>query len=72
MPEPLSIFMATVGILGALNTARVSIQTIHDDVKGWKNAKRAIDDLSAKLDEQYELIEDWKEDWMVWEDDEPF
>ena len=72
MPGPLSIFMATVGILGALNTARGSIQTIHDDVKSWKRAKRAIDDLSAKLNEQYELMEEWKENWMVWEDDEVF
>ena len=70
LPEPLSIFAITLGILGALNTARGSIQTIHDDVKSWKKAKLAIDNLSANLEEQKQSIEDWKEEWMVWEEDE--
>ena len=72
MPEPITILSITLGILGFLSTARNSIQTIHDDVKTWKKAKLTIEDLCASLDEHSQSLADWKEDWMIWEHDDPF
>ena len=69
MPEGVTILTITLGILGALNTARNCAQTIHDDVKGWQKARRAIENLELSLEAQNQAMVDWKEEWMVWEDD---
>ena len=72
MPEPLSISMAALAIIGALNTALTSVESVYSNVKTWKRAKLAIEDLRDKVNENNRSLVAWQEEWMAWEDDEPF
>ncbi|CAF9925615.1 MAG: hypothetical protein HETSPECPRED_005872 [Heterodermia speciosa] len=72
MPEPLSISMAALGIIGALNTAVNSVESVYSNVKTWKKARLAIEDLKEKVNENNQSLVAWQEEWMAWEDDEPF
>ena len=71
VPEPLSISMAALAIIGALNTAVTSVESVYSNVKTWKRAKLAIEDLRDKVNENNQSLVAWQEEWMAWEDDEP-
>ncbi|KAL8791758.1 MAG: hypothetical protein Q9195_005634 [Heterodermia aff. obscurata] len=71
VPEPLSISLAVLGIIGALNTALTSVESVYSNVKTWRRARLAIEDLREKVDENNQSLVAWREEWMAWEDDEP-
>ena len=71
-PEPLSISVAVLGIVGALNTALNSVESVYSNVKTWQKAKLAIEDLREIVNENNQSVKAWQEEWMAWEDDEPF
>ena len=64
--------MAALGIIGALNTALGSVESVYSNVKTWKKAKLAIGDLREKVDESNQSLVAWQEEWMAWEENEPF
>ena len=72
LPEPLSISMAALAIISALNTAVTSVESVYSNVKTWKKAKLAIEDLRDKVNENNQSLVAWQEEWMAWEEDEPF
>ena len=72
MAEPLSISMAAIGILGALNSAVNSVEFVYSNVKTWKKAKKAIEYMKERVKQNRESLVAWREEWMAWEEDEPF
>jgi len=72
VPEPFSIVAGATGLISFIVTIRNSIQVVHDDVDTYIHFKTYLASLLARMIEQRKKIDDWKRQWMVWdqEDDE--
>lgn len=72
IPEPITIFAITLGIIGFFHTVRTGIQDIYDDVKSWKRIRMDLDMFKRDLMVQEEIVIMWRDQWMVWDEDEDF
>lgn len=72
VPEPVTIFAITAGIIEFFNTVRAGIQRIHDDYHSWKHFKLDIRSFRTDWECQEFCVVAWREKWMVWTEDVEF
>lgn len=70
VPEPFSITVAVLGIVGFFSTVRDGIQKIHDDAKSWTKLRDRCDLYLTQWKAWQKRLVNWKDQYMVWEEDD--
>lgn len=70
VPEPFSITVALLGIIGFFSTVRDGIQKLHDDAKSWTKLRDRCDFYLTRWKAWQKRLVNWRNQYMVWEEDD--